>query len=190
MILSAKKILELNEKYKLVENLSERERTNPEGVGIDLRVGEVYSIEGEGFLGETERKTPEARKIADIKKDKEVVIKPGQFVLAKTIESVNLPAEKIVVEEGHKPAYLVADAHPRSTLQRSGIYFRGTKTDPGYHGELTFALANLGGQPFRLEMGARFVNIVFHEVVGDLARAYGGQWQSGRVATGKKEKQN
>jgi deoxycytidine triphosphate deaminase len=45
MILSAKKILELNEKYKIIENLSERE-LNPEGVGIDVRVGEVYKIKG------------------------------------------------------------------------------------------------------------------------------------------------
>jgi deoxycytidine triphosphate deaminase len=191
MILSAKKILELNGKYRLVENLSERELTNPEGVGIDLRVGEVYVLEGEGYLGVTERKTPDIRKVADIKDgDKEIVIKPGQYVLVKTMERVTLPAEKIVVEEGQKPAYLVADVHPRSTLQRSGIYFRGTKSDPGFHGELTFALANLGGQPFRLELGARFVNIVFHEVVGDLSRAYEGQWQNGRVATGNKETQN
>ena len=41
MIISAKKIIELNKKYKLIENLSERELT-PEDVGIDIRVGEVY----------------------------------------------------------------------------------------------------------------------------------------------------
>lgn len=191
MLLSAKKVLELSEKYKLVDGLSEREKTNPEGVGIDFRVGEVFSIEGEGYLGETERKTPTSKKIADIKNgDKEVTIKPGEFVLVKTMEKVNLPAEKIVVDPKHEPTFLVADAHPRSTLQRSGIYFRGTKTDPGYSGELTFALANLGPSPFRLEMGARFVNIVFHTVIGELSRAYEGQWQGGRVSAEKKEKQN
>ncbi|MDE1860844.1 MAG: hypothetical protein KGH72_03955 [Candidatus Micrarchaeota archaeon] len=191
MILSAKKILELNAKYGLLENLSEREKSNPEGVGIDLRVGEVYRISGEGYLGESERKTPDATKIADIKAgDKEVTINPGEFLLVKTIESVNLPAEKIVVEDGASATFLVADVHPRSTLQRCGIYFRATKTDPGYHGELTFALANLGGSKFRLELGARFANLVFHQVFGDIHRAYGGQWQGGRVATERKEKQN
>lgn len=191
MILSAKKILELNGKYKLVENLSEREANNPEGVGLDLRVGEVYTIEGEGYLGEKERKTPEIKKIADIKNgDKSVTLNPGDFVLVKTIEKVNLPSEKIVVEDGATPRYLMADVHPRSTLQRCGVYFRATKTDPGYSGELTFALANLGKSVFRLEMGARFANLVFAEVVGDLARAYEGQWQGGRVAAEKKEKQN
>lgn len=191
MILSAKRILELNPQYRLVENLSDREKSNPEGVGLDLRVGEVYRIEGDGYLGETERRTPEAKKVADIRDgDKEVVIKPGEFVLAKTIEKVNLPSEKIVVDQGLAPAFLMADAHPRSTLQRAGIYFRGTKTDPGYSGELTFAMANLGPSQFRLELGARFVNIVFHVVVGDLQRSYEGQWQGGRVSADRKEKQN
>ena len=190
MILSAKKILELNEKYMLIENLSERELSNPEGVGIDLRLGEVYVIDGEGFLGKSERKTPEARKIADIKNgDKTVTINPGELVLAKTIEILNLPAGKIEVEEGSKPTHLVAIIHPRSTLQRCGIYLRATKTDPGYHGGLTFAMANLGKTPFRIELGARFVNVVFEQVVGEIHRAYEGQWQGGRVSAEKKEKQ-
>ncbi len=191
MILSAKKILELNEKYHLITGLSERELTNPEGVGIDLRAGSAYKLVGEGFLGETERKTPDIKKIADIKDgDKFIVMNPGDYVLITTIESVNQPAEKIVVEKGTKPTHIMAVPHQRSTLQRSGIYFRGTKGDPGYSGTLTFALANLGGTPFKLELGARFVNIVFEQVVGDLARAYEGQWQGGRIAADKKEKQN
>ena len=191
MILSAKKILELNKKYNLIENLSERESSNPEGVGIDLRAGEVYVLEGEGYLGEKERKTPEAKKIADIKNnDKSVTLKPGDLVLVKTVETINLPAEKVEVMEGREATHLVAMVHPRSTLQRCGIYFRGTKTDPGYHGELTFTLANLSKSPFVLELGARFVNIVFSQVVGEVSRPYDGQWQGGRVDAKKKEKQN
>ncbi len=191
MILSAKRILELNAKYGLVENLSEREQNNPEGIGLDLRVGEVYTIEGDGYLGETERKTPESRKVADIKDgDKQVAINPGEFVLAKTIEKINLPSEKIIVDPSLAPAFLMADVHPRSTLQRAGIYFRGTKTDPGYSGELTVAMANLGPSRFKIELGARFANIVFHVVVGDLQRSYSGQWQGGRVSADKKETQN
>src|SRR5208282_6037788 len=101
--------------------------------------------------------------IADIKKgDKEVILKPNDFVLVKTMEKVNLPGEKIVVEEGKPPVLIMQDAKPRSTLQRCGIYFMGTKTDPGYSGELTFALKNVGDSPFRLELGARFANIIFH----------------------------
>ena len=49
MILSSKKVLELCESMKLLENLDQRE-SYPEGVGIDIRVGEVYMLKGEGFL--------------------------------------------------------------------------------------------------------------------------------------------
>src|SRR3989344_5665427 len=89
-MLSAVKILELNETYKLIENLSERELNNPEGVGIDIRVGEVYAIEGDGFLGVTERKMPDTKKIASILDgDKEVTMKPGDYLLVKTMEKFN-----------------------------------------------------------------------------------------------------
>jgi deoxycytidine triphosphate deaminase len=191
MILSTKTVLDLNKKYKLIENLSDREKSNAEGVGIDIRVGEVYRLEGEGFLGVTDRKTPEERKIADIKEgDKEVTLEPHDYVLVKTIEKVNIPSKKISIEEGEAPAHIMLDVHPRSTLQRCGIYFMGTKTDPGYSGELVFALTNLSNSQFRLELGARIANITFEQVVGDIVRAYDGQWKGGRVSAKKSEKQN
>ncbi len=59
MILGPKKLLALVKKIKLVEDLSERELTDPEGAGFDLRLGEVYEISGDAFLGEEERRTPD-----------------------------------------------------------------------------------------------------------------------------------
>ncbi len=189
MILSTKKVHELIRTHKLLENLDPRE-SNPEGVGIDIRAGEIHKLIGEGFLGTVERKTPEIEKIADIKNgDKDVIIKPRDYVLVKTIEKVNLPADKVVVDEGQEPRYLIMDVYPRSTLQRCGVYFMGTKTDPGYSGELTFALTNLSNNNFRLELGARIANVVFHQVTGELFRSYGGQWHGGRVSTGGFETQ-
>lgn len=189
MIISARKIIELNKKYNLIENLAERE-LNPEGVGIDVRVGEVYKLKDGGFLGVKERRTPEVEKIADVKQgDKKITLKPGDFVLVKTIEKVNIPAKKVVIEEGKEPIFLMLDVYPRSTLQRCGIYFMGTKTDPGYFGELTFALVNVGNSSFGLELGARIANLVFKQVLGDISRPYEGQWKGGRVSTGAIEEQ-
>jgi hypothetical protein len=45
MIISAKKIIELNKRYNLIENFAERE-LNPHGVGMGVRVGEVYKLKG------------------------------------------------------------------------------------------------------------------------------------------------
>ena len=188
MIVSAKRILELNHKYHLIENLAEREQ-NPEGTGLDIRVGEVYRLKGDGFLGVEERKTPDIEKIADVKEDKEFILKPGDFVLLKTMEKITIPSEKITVDENWPPMYLMANAYPRSTLQRCGLFLRTTKTDPGYTGELTFGLANIGPSDVKLELGSRIANIVFHGVIGELSRAYNGQWKGGRVSTGAQEKQ-
>ena len=51
MILGVKELLKLVKEKKIVENLSERELKNPEGAGFDLRMGKIYEISGDGFLG-------------------------------------------------------------------------------------------------------------------------------------------
>ena len=178
MVLGPKVLLELVKKVKLVENLSERELTNPEGAGFDLRLGEVYKISGEAFLGVTERHTAEVMLVKkyDEKKASKVIIKPGEFYLVKTIEDVNMPDN------------LTASITPRSTTYRSGLFIRTGNCPPGYCGGLTFGLKNEGSVPVTIEMGARIVHIQFIEVKGG-GNMYRGQWQGGRVTTTKKEKQ-
>lgn len=178
MILGPKKLLELVKKKKLVENLSERELTNPEGTGFDLRLGEVYKISGTAFLGETERKTPTIKLVQKYSKSiKRVIeIKPGDFFLVTTIEKVNLPVN------------LSATIIPRTTTFRSGLFLRTGPVQPGYQGALTFGLKNEGPVTVTIEMGARFAHILFNEIKGGGSK-YRGQWQGGRVTTKKKEKQ-
>ncbi|HLC85049.1 MAG TPA: hypothetical protein VJH22_04605 [Candidatus Nanoarchaeia archaeon] len=191
MRITSHKILQLNPKYDLISGLSEREMKNPEGVGFDLRVGQVHRLKEGGYLGVEKRKTPDIEKVADIADGSSAVtLGPEDFVLITTMETVNAPAEKIELEPGSKPVHVMIDVYPRSTLQRSGVFFRGTKIDPGYKGTLTFGMRNLSQFPFTFELGARVANIVFTTVHGDLARAYEGQWQGGRISTGGFEKQN
>jgi len=176
MIISPKELLKLVKKVKLVEGLSERELTNPEGAGFDLRLGEVYKISGKAFLGETHRQTPDIESIAVYGKQKSIKIKPGDFFLVKTIEKINLPID------------LSAVILPRTTTFRSGLFLRTGPVQPGYSGELTFGLKNEGPITVEIEMGARFVHILFHEIKG-VGSQYRGQWQGGRVSATKKEKQ-
>ena len=186
MILGPKLLLKLVKTKKLVEGLSERELTNPEGAGFDLRLGEVYKISGKAFLGETHRKTAEIELVAkysglkknsgrikksDVQKGK-ILIKPGDFLLVKTIESVNMPNN------------LTASITPRSTTYRSGLFLRTGNVPPGYCGGLIFGLKNEGPITAEIEMGARFVHIQFNEVKGG-GNLYRGQWQGGRVTTKK-----
>lgn len=178
MILSPEVLLRLVKKDKLVENLSERELTNPEGTGFDLRLGEVFKISGKAFLGETHRQTPdiESVKIWDAENPSSIKIKPGDFYLVKTIEKINLPLN------------LSAVIIPRTTTFRSGLFIRTGPIQPGYSGELTFGLKNEGPVTVEIEMGARFVHLIFHEIKG-AGSAYRGQWQGGRVSATKREKQ-
>jgi len=178
MVLGAKKLLELVKKKKLVEDLSERERINPEGAGFDLRIGELYQVKGKGFLGVKERKTPDIKLLAKFekKKIKKISLQPRTYYLMKTIEKLNLPEN------------LLALFTPRSTLYRSGVYIFGGQTAPGYKGELTTGIYNFRNEKFELEMGARVIHIMFFEVKGK-SNLYRGQWQGGRVTTKKKEKQ-
>lgn len=187
MIIGPKQLLKLVKTKKLVEGLSERELTNPEGTGFDLRLGEVYKISGSAFLGETHRKTPDITlvakyngKLSEAKSSsagqKSIKIKPGDFFLAKTIEKINLPID------------LSAVILPRTTTFRSGLFLRTGPVQPGYQGELTFGLKNEGPITVEIEMGARFAHILFHEIKG-AGSQYRGQWQGGRVTTKEKEKQ-
>ena len=181
MILGINELHKLVKEIKLVDGLCDRELNSPEGAGFDLRLGEVYEISGDGFLGVDERKTPEAKLLA--KYDPQIsedgnyfVFHRGEYHLVKTIEKVNLPIT------------LSGIIFPRTTMFRSGLALFNGIVQPGYCGELTFGIANLGKSDIKVSFGARVVHITFHEVLGE-GNQYRGQWQGGRVSTGGRETQ-
>lgn len=184
MILGIKKLHELVKKDKLVENLCDRELKSPEGAGFDLRLAEVFGLDNKGdnyFLGIEERNTPDVISIAendDSKNEEEnsFIFEPGKYYLIKTMERVNLPTT------------LSGIIFPRTTLFRSGLVLFNGMVQPGYSGELSFGICNLGKSKMRIAFGARVVHITFHEVLGK-GNQYRGQWQGGRVATDGKETQ-
>jgi deoxycytidine triphosphate deaminase len=178
MFLGAKELLQLVKERKLMEGLCERELTTPEGAGFDIRIGELYTISGKGFMGVTERETPKMELVAKFEEGKsvKVTLEPKVYYLMKTIERVNMPQD------------LLAISTPRSTLFRSGVYIFGGQVPPGYCGELSMGIYNFRDEPFDLEMGARVLHIMFSQVMGE-SNLYKGQWQGGRVTTENKEKQ-
>jgi len=178
MILGTENLLKLVKEKNLVKNLSQRELTNPEGAGFDLRIGELYTLGGKGFLTQEIRETPKVKLLAkfDPNFPKKVTLKPKIYYLMKTIEELNMPEN------------LLALFTPRSTLYRSGIYIFGGQTAPGYKGSLTMGIYNFRDEDFQLEMGSRVLHIMFFEIKGK-SNLYHGQWQGGRVATKNKEKQ-
>jgi deoxycytidine triphosphate deaminase len=181
MLLGIKKLHELVKTQKLVENLCERELNSPEGAGFDLRLDEIFEINGDGFLGVEERDTPEITSVAknnDSKSEEEnyFIFEPGKYYLIKTMEKVNLPIN------------LSGIIFPRTTLFRSGLALFNGIVQSGYCGELTFGICNMGKSKIKISFGARIAHITFHEVLGE-GNQYKGQWQGGRVATEGKETQ-
>lgn len=197
MKLSAVKVLELNEKYNLIENLSEREMQNPEGIDIDLRIGRVEKIVGDSLLGadNTNRKrySPKTELIADIERDgnKLITMKPGDYYLVRTIEKINCPGEKIIYDSNEPARYIIPDIRPRVSLQKGGVSLHCSTTNPGYSGQLVFGMKNNGDYDFNFELGARMFKILFEPVIGEIKRTYSGQHQGGRISSqGEVEVQN
>lgn len=178
MILGVDKLHQLVEKNKLVENLCERELTNPEGCGFDLCLGKVHTISGKGFMGLVERDSANSEQILEFNptKSQSITIKPGESYLVTTAEKVNIPEN------------LTANMWLRSTLYRSGIILSGGNVAPGYSGELSFLLYNAGQAEMEIELGARIVHIMFYQIDG-MTNSYRGQWNGGRVTSKKKEVQ-
>jgi deoxycytidine triphosphate deaminase len=171
----------------LITDLSKRELENPEGVGVDLRLGQVHVIteggafiEADGEAGLGKRKGVQTKLLAEwaAKGDVQefVSIEPGKYYMVRTIEGLRTPLD------------LMPMVYPRGTLFRVGLQLLASKTDPGYEGPLAFGLKNLSDFPVQLQLGARIANIVFYRIEGR-GTAYRGQHQGGRVAIHEEEQQ-
>lgn len=184
-VIGINEILRRVKRDKLVENLGVRELENPEGVGVDLRIGEIHKIvEGGAFIevdgpgGLGKRKGVKTKLIAKFrprkKNQEEVLIEPGEYYLFSSVEKVNTPKD------------LMPLIYPRSSLFRAGCLLLCSKTDPGYSGTQTMGLTNLSKFPLKLQMGARICNMVFVKIEGETIQ-YRGQHQGGRISFEKEQ---
>jgi deoxycytidine triphosphate deaminase len=175
------------ELQKYFQNLSQRELETPEGSTLDLRLGEVHKLSsGQAFIeadtadGQGKRSMFETEQVMAYKEgvneQAKLVIKPGEYYLVKTVETVSVPLDTIL------------DVRPRSTLFRSGLLLATTLGGSGYEGGLIFGLYNAGPMPVTLEMGARICTAALLRIEGQ-GVAYRGQHQGGRVTSAGVEQQ-
>ena len=155
----------------LIDGLSESQLAGIEGTTVDLRVGALYKPVSGAKLHADSRVTPKIECVADLERgDRLYTIKPGEYLLAQTIEAVNLPTE------------LFATLSPRTTMFRSGLFVVCTYISPNYQGKLTCAVKNLSEYDVELELGFRILICAFYEISGK-AVPYRGVWQGERVST-------
>jgi dCTP deaminase len=95
----------------------------------------------------------------------EFILHPGDFVLGTTTERVEIPDD------------LVAHVEGRSSLGRLAIVVHATAglCDPGYKGQITLELSNLGTAPVALSPGMRVSQLTFTELKTPADRPYGAE---------------
>jgi len=91
------------------------------------------------------------------------IMQPGEFALGSTMERVRVPPD------------LVARVEGRSSIGRLAIVVHATAgfIDPGFEGQITLELGNLGRCAVKLYPGMRLSQIVFHQMTSPALRPYG-----------------
>ena len=91
------------------------------------------------------------------------ILHPGEFCLGATHERVRVPSD------------LVAKVEGRSSLGRLAIVVHATAgfVDPGFDGNITLELSNLGRVPVALYPMMRISQIALHQMTGPAERPYG-----------------
>lgn len=133
--------------------------------GIDLRVERVQRLASPGLLGATDAvREPAAREDVPCDNDGWWDLHRGAYVITYR-EKVNLPHD------------LMALARPRSTLLRSGVAIHAAVWDAGYSGRGEGLLSVLNPRGYRLQRGARVLQLVFFRLSAPTAEGYRGIYQ-------------
>lgn len=95
--------------------------------------------------------------------DEGVVIHPGEFVLGSTLECLDIPDDMVARVEG------------RSSYGRLGIIVHATAgyIDPGFKGDITLEMQNLGNAPVKLYPEDRVCQVVFETMTSEAENPYG-----------------
>ena len=113
----------------------------------------------------SEREVSEYVRETVVEEGEEFVLHPGDFVLGTTEERVEIPPDLIAHVEG------------RSSLGRLAVVVHATAglCDPGYRGQITLELSNLGSAPVALTPGMRISQLTFTELKTPAERPYGSE---------------
>jgi len=134
---------------------------------VDLRLGREFLEFQHANIPcihpNSEQETEEYTDRVTVEEGGEYILHPGDFVLGTTHERVEIPADLIAHVEG------------RSSLGRLAIVVHATAglCDPGYEGQITLELSNLGTAPVALTPGMRISQLTFTELKTEAERPYG-----------------
>jgi len=125
---------------------------------VDVRLGRVFRVvrpwaHGVGELLDDANLSQASLDTIVLAFGQPLIIHPHQFVLARTLETVRLPADLL--------AYVIG----RSSWGRRGlIVATAVVVHPGFAGPITLELRNLGEMPIALYPMDRVAQLTFHEL--------------------------
>lgn len=125
---------------------------------IDLRLGRTFRVFNHSKMAYIDPKNKKINqnltKKVEIKGDDPFIMQPGEFVLATTLEKVELADDMLARLEG------------RSSLGRLGITIHSTAAvfDPGWRGKVVMELGNLGKMAVALYPGMRICSLTFDKL--------------------------
>jgi dCTP deaminase len=112
----------------------------------------------------------------DLRCSKTAVLKPKQYMLVATLETVELGLN------------VTAFLHIRSSLAREGLIGSFAVVDPGFRGQLTLNLHNVSDKEVTLNEGERIVQIVFHSLGSTAKKGYNGSYQNSKGIVSSRRK--
>jgi dCTP deaminase len=127
-------------------------------VSIDFRLGSTFMVFEHSRHSYIDPRKPQsvgdAMRTIEVPPDEAFIMQPGDFALASTIETLELPDDLVGRLEG------------RSSIARLGITVHSTAAvfEPGWIGTATMELSNLGRMPVALYPGMRICAFSFEEV--------------------------
>jgi len=167
MILSDRDILARMAEGDLVVEPLDDPDLQVQPASVDLRLGrEFLEFERTNIASihpDSEDEVADYVSETVVDEDAEFVLHPSDFVLGTTIERVEIPPDLIAHVEG------------RSSLGRLAVVVHATAglCDPGYQGQITLELSNLGTAPVALSPGMRVSQLTFTELTSAAERPYG-----------------
>ena len=101
--------------------------------------------------------------LVEIEGDQAFILHPGEFVLASTLEYIELPED------------LVARLEGKSSLGRIGLLIHSTAgyVDPGWKGHLTLELSNVANLPVTLYYGMKIGQLSYSRLSTSADNLYG-----------------
>ena len=109
----------------------------------------------------------------DLRAASNIALERGVCTLVSTLECVELPMD------------IAGTLRCRSSMGRRGVLLGAGFVDPGFRGQLTLCLTNMGADTIAVQKNDRIVQLILHEV-REGTRLYAGRYQDSKGVVGAK----